>query len=80
MDDIARKILQILWNQSRGQEVYVDVRRLQRLSGRSEAQIKAALQRLSAEEYIQYDGQIAKVLRLPVRDLQRQEIRYWEYD
>lgn len=80
MTDTERKVLQILWSLSRGQGLRIDIRRLQRLSQRSQAQIQAALRQLAVEEYIQQDGITIKVLRLPERDVQRTEIRYWEYD
>ncbi len=79
MTDTERKLLRILWSLHRDQEAYINIARLQRLSGRSEGQLRVALQRLAAEEYIQYDGLVVKVLRMPEEQVKR-EIRYWEYD
>ena len=66
LDDTNRKVLRVLFSLNFFNPQSIDINKLVRLSGRTEQQVKDAVNSLVSERYVEWDKQnnMFKVMRL----------------
>jgi len=66
LDDTSRKVLRVLFSLNFFNPQSIDINKLVRLSGRTEQQVKDAVNSLVSERYVEWDKQnnMFKVMRL----------------